>query len=986
MTGPPDDQTDPPAPEPRPASTADGVPEWIGHYRVERELGRGGMGVVLLARDTRLDRPVAVKALPDAFATHPDRLARFRREARLLASIHHPNIATVFGLEEQRGAHYLVLEHIEGRTLSDVLDAGPPPIDDATAIARDVARALEAAHARAVIHRDLKPSNVMLAADGSAKVLDFGLARSAADGNATTTPGSSAAPADAPAASHPSAADDRSSELDTLTTAPTAFAQGSGHTPTVPGAVLGTAPYMSPEQARGKPVDHRTDVWSFGVLLYELLTGVGPFGGDTAADSIAAILHAGPDLDALPADTPPGLRRVLARCLERDPDRRYQHMGDARLDLEESSLADAARSAGEPVAERRGWAGPAVAAMAAAAAVLAGGIGWFARPDPPTPEPPVVDAALPLPDGLRVAHGFERGVAFAPGGDAVVLPVGAVDPDDWLRVTAESLAIRRLGGPGLTRLPDTAGATDPVFSPDGARVAFVTGVPGGAIRSAPAGGGPPITLADDLGFLSGLAWSPDGRIVFGGPFQQLRAIPEGGGEPTPLTSIDADRGETGHQLPHALPDGSILFTVTRFGYPRDRDDSFEIWALDADTGERHEVLAGFSSPRVSGGTLFAVRDRDLFAAPFDLENLRTAGPPRRVLETVMWAVGNGSNTGEETGAAVYDVSSRGDLVFAPGGDIPPPNRDLVRVDETGAETPIAPATTLYGVALLGDRRHLVFTTAGAEPGVATFDLERGITRRRAVGGGTFLPFPGPGPDRFSYDYRTADGSRVLRTHHVDSDEPDDRTIELPESGSEGFALTLGWSHSGEHLLVMRGSEGERGPRWGLFARDPESGEESAVVPETSSRLAWPALSPDDRWITYTLIRPSGPRVFVRPFLREGPTVPVSSESAMSSFFAPSGDRLMLVRADDVRGAERALLEASFDEDEAGRPVIGEPAELFELPPSRYASTIPFRSFDALPGGGFVFVRAVDAEVRRELRDNTYPDRLRLITNWTGSLR
>ncbi|MEC9374678.1 MAG: serine/threonine-protein kinase, partial [Planctomycetota bacterium] len=275
----------------------------IGAYRVVREIGRGGMGIVHLGQDTRLGREVAIKAIPEQVADDPDRLARFEREARILASLNHPAIAAVYALEVADGKKYLVMEHVAGETLSARLDRGAIPVDEAIEIAAQIADGLEAAHAAGVVHRDLKPGNVMLTAEGKVKVLDFGLARM-----------------------------DEESSFSSSQDGPTATSPAP-HSPSTPGAVLGTAPYMSPEQARGRKVDRRTDVWSFGVVLYEMLTGRSPFRGETTSDSIGAVLHREVEFAALPRETPVMVRHVLRRCLERDRDRRYRDMGDIRIEL-----------------------------------------------------------------------------------------------------------------------------------------------------------------------------------------------------------------------------------------------------------------------------------------------------------------------------------------------------------------------------------------------------------------------------------------------------------------------------------------------------------------------------------------------------------------------------------------------------------------------------------------------------------------------------
>ena len=293
----------------------------IGPYTVEAEIGRGGMGVVYRATDTRLGRPVAIKALPEELAGDPERLARFEREARTLAALNHPNVAGIHGVEEHRGYRYLILEFVDGETLAERLDRGPLAVDEALEVCAQICQGVEAAHEAGIIHRDLKPANVKLTPDGKVKVLDFGLAKETKEGS--------------------------SSSVD-VTRSPTITAAQS---PTAAGVILGTAPYMSPEQARGRPVDRRSDVWSLGVMLYECLTGASPFVGETVSDSIAAILQAEVDFNRLPAATPRSVRRVLRRCLERDKERRFRDIGDVGLELVEASEG----RDDEPARYRRSW-------------------------------------------------------------------------------------------------------------------------------------------------------------------------------------------------------------------------------------------------------------------------------------------------------------------------------------------------------------------------------------------------------------------------------------------------------------------------------------------------------------------------------------------------------------------------------------------------------------------------------------------------------
>ncbi len=454
-------------------------PASISHYTITRELGRGGMGVVYLARDTRLDRDVAIKSLPAELASDPARLERFEREAKTLAQLHHPNIAAIYGVEVQDGARYLVLEYVEGDTLAERLDRGPLALDDAVELAGQIAAGIEAAHEAGVVHRDLKPGNVILTPDGHAKVLDFGLAR------ADDPQSNSSAGLDSP----------------TMTTPVM-------HSPTIAGAILGTAPYMSPEQARGRRVDSRTDVWSFGVVLYEMLTGEGPFRGETATDSIGAILHKDVDLDRLPAQTPAMVRHVMRRCLERDKTKRMQAIGDVRVELEEAArLLESGEY--EPVGaaaatRRKSWAWPFVAAL------LFGGLlaSLLLRPSaaaptlaaPTTTAMPRIGAVTQLTD----VAGQEMSPALSPDGKTLLYVM--------FEGGGSVIYAQRVGGSNPINLTPGPGVlnTDPAFSPDGERIAFVSSREGGGVFVMGATGENPRRVSD-VGFDP--AWSPDGRSL-----------------------------------------------------------------------------------------------------------------------------------------------------------------------------------------------------------------------------------------------------------------------------------------------------------------------------------------------------------------------------------------------------------------------------------------------------------------------------------------
>lgn len=440
------------------------------------------MGVVYLARDTRLDRDVAIKSLPAELASEPARLERFEREAKTLAQLHHPNIAAIYGVEVRDGARYLVLEYVEGETLADRLDRGPLALDEALELAGQIAAGVEAAHEAGVVHRDLKPANVIVTPDGRAKVLDFGLAR--AEESQSSTGGSNAG-------------------LDSPTmTSPVM------HSPTIAGAILGTAPYMSPEQARGRRVDSRTDVWSFGVTLYEMLTGEGPFRGETATDSIGAILHKDVDLDRLPAQTPAMVRHVMRRCLERDKTMRMQAIGDVRVELEEAArLLDSGEY--EPVgaaASSRGnrWVWPFVAAL------LLGGLVASLLLRPPAAAPMLAaptTAAMPRIGAvtqLTDVAGQEMSPALSPDGKTLLYVMYGD--------TGSHVFMQRVGGSNPINLTPGEGKLniDPAFSPDGERIAFASTREGGGVFVMGATGENPRRVSDE-GFDP--AWSPDGRSL-----------------------------------------------------------------------------------------------------------------------------------------------------------------------------------------------------------------------------------------------------------------------------------------------------------------------------------------------------------------------------------------------------------------------------------------------------------------------------------------
>jgi hypothetical protein len=597
----------------------------LGVYEVIAHIGEGGMGQVYRARDTRLDRDVAIKILPEAFAVDEERVARFQREAKVLASLNHKNIAIIHGLEQAGNVHALVMELVPGEDLSQRIARGAIPLDEALSIARQIAEALEAAHDAGIIHRDLKPANIKVREDGTVKVLDFGLAK-AMEPPPGSSPGASMSP--------------------TITTPAMTHA----------GIILGTAAYMSPEQARGKPVDRRADIWAFGVVLFEMLTGRRAFEGDDISITLAAVIMKEPEWRALPARTPSGLRRLLASCLKKDPRARLRDIGDARLQIEEL-LSGSPEEAGEPELPRAlpPWR-RAVPWTAAGALVLALMLAlWAARRPPPQAQPQ-------QPQRLSIELGADASLVtdfFAAGGAAAVLsPDGRVLAFVARKAAGEAsqLYIRRLDQLEAAPLAGTEDAHNPFFSPDGQWVAFFAG---GKLKKVAITAGTVVTLCD-VGTPGdrGGTWSEDGSILFarGG----LWRVSSAGGAAEAMTTPDTAAGEVSYNWPQALPGGeAVLFTA----YPR--IPSLQDQVLEAnlvvqrlpDGPKKIVHRRGNYGRYLPSGHLVYVYEGTLFAAPFDVDRLETTGPAVPALEEIT----------ARQGGAQFDFSNRGTLAFVPGG-------------------------------------------------------------------------------------------------------------------------------------------------------------------------------------------------------------------------------------------------------------------------------------------------------------------------------
>jgi len=641
----------------------------LGPYSVTAKLGEGGMGEVYRARDTQLDRDVALKILPESFADDPDRLMRFEREAKTLAALNHPNIAAIYGIEHAAGQRALVMELVEGDDLSDRIAHGAIPLDDALPIARQIAEALEAAHDAGVIHRDLKPANIKVRADGTVKVLDFGLAKAAqgvqGDGSALRQQDPSPSTMTSPAM-------------------------------TAMGMILGTAAYMAPEQAKGRAVDRRADIWAFGVVLYEMLTGRRAFQGEDVSDLLVAVLSKDVDLTALPPATPARVRRLIARCLDRNPRTRLQHIGEARITLTDTAGDDLSAPAA-PTPARPLWRQPSAWMLVAAVAAVSAGLTWWAaQPVSQVSSAPVTRFSVALPSGNDFINPTSREIAISPAGSAVAF--------EW----NDQLWIRRFEEREPTLLVQgVVHVRNPFFSPDGQYVGFF--VDGQMMRVA-VSGGPPDVIGGPTGERpSGASWADDGYIYvgIGGDISRL---PETGGVPEVIIDIPDGQQASNPQL---LPGGRwMLFTL--LDGLRDWDEA-QIVAQSLESSERRVLVtsgrAGWVTPT---GHLLYVFGGVLYARAFDTEAIAVTGGAVPIVSNVRTAAAN------YTGAAFFEVSPRGDLIYVDGATgMFSPTR-LAWLDRSGRETllPIE-AQPFYHMDLSPDGRRIA---AAVRPSAQQSDI------------------------------------------------------------------------------------------------------------------------------------------------------------------------------------------------------------------------------------------------------------------------
>ncbi len=766
------------------------------------------MGEVYRARDGKLGRDVAIKVLPEAFAADAERLARFRREAQVLASLNHPHIAAIYGLAEADGVEGLVLELVEGETLGERIARGPLPFEEALQIARQIADALEAAHERGIVHRDLKPANVKLTPDGNVKVLDFGLAK------ALTGDRSS------PDASH----------SPTLTAASTSA-----------GMVIGTAAYMSPEQARGRPVDKRADIWAFGAILFEMLTGRRLFEGETVSDVLAGVLRQEIDFESVPAETPSAIVRLLHRTLERDPKSRLHDIADARLEIEES-LRTPRRSAETAAPPKRvrtpGW-----LPWSIAAAALLIGAALARRTQPPKDE--LVHLSVPLPDTMSLDPNLleqTQILAISPDGRRIAFLARKEE--------SRSLFVRDLSRERAEPVAGTENGSEPFFSPDGEWLGFVAG---GRLQKTSLRGGTPISLAIAPGS-RGAAWGAGGSIVFAPTVSSpLFRIPDAGGEPRPLTVLDTASRERTHRWPDVISEGNwVLFTVGTEDKPGDYDES-RIDAVSLETGKRHVVYRGASLARFAPPDhLLLARHGDVLAARFDAKTAQVRGAAVPVLQGVS---GEG-----RSGISFFSAARNNALLYAVGLSLQGTN-EIVWMDRTGRSAPTGIPPGLYtALALSPDGQKLTYATGpggGARSDVWIADLANSSQFQLTSSGQAVAPCWTP--DGASVVFSSATGDAVMR-QRADGG----AAAELLWRSPYGVPIAPNsFSADGSELTVTL--SGRSGSRADLFLISLSGERKVRPLIATSAAEYRGMISPNGRWIAYTGEYEGGPQVYVQPY-------------------------------------------------------------------------------------------------------------------------
>ena len=894
----------------------------LSHFKITAKLGEGGMGEVYRAEDTKLGRDVAIKVLPEAVASDPERLARFEREAKVLASLNHANIAAIYSFEssERAGAspaptqdgsepgttdvgeglapslHFLVMELVEGEDLKEQLERGALSYEAAQPIAVQIAEALEAAHEKGIIHRDLKPANIKVTPDGQVKVLDFGLAK-ALDPQDLKTPGPQS-----------------------LSLSPTLTAQM-----TQAGVLMGTVAYMSPEQARGQEVDKQADIWAYGVVLFEMLTGRTAFPGDTVTDVMAAVVTQEPDWNTLPPGTPWHVTEVLRLCLAKDPRQRVHDIADSRLMLTSSAAPMTETS---PVAEAKTWRRFLPWSVAAALAVIAAGLAILPRSQE-APPGAVQRLSITLPAAAGLAA--NEVIVLSPDGGKLVM-VGYENG-------ARKLLLRRLGSGEIEPIPETEGVDNPFFSPDGASIGFTRDK---EMLTMSLETGRATTIAKAT--WGGGSWGLDNTIVYTPYYTSgLHRIPAAGGDPEELTAPDLEAGELGHFWPQHLPGGSVvLFTAFSVPLTRSSIDAYDLESGTAKTLVEDGVWGRYSPT----GHLLFIRDHTLMAVRLDLQKVEIAGAPVPILTDIIPDIGQGD--------APLSFAANGTLAYVPGAVMHPP-RQLAWVDQNGNETPIGEAQRYGHPRISPDGARIAVTIRDQSWDLWALELDRGTLSRLSFEpatqfGAQWMPdgeriVYGQDDPPYNLYRRTADGTsrpELLVESPLDKEarsiSPDGKFLFFSVSGSEaGYDL---W------LLPLEGN-GQPEP-WLATPFNEDFG----------------AFSPDGNWVAYQSDETGKNEVYVNRFPDGGRKLQVSIDGGSRPLWSRDGRELYF------RAGHRVI---AVEVTAGDRMTASRPRELFS---GSYMVTTNRQNYDVAADGRFVMIKTPDEDWPREIN---------VVLNWFQEL-
>ena len=885
----------------------------LGSYEVAGELGAGGMGIVYRARDTRLARDVAIKMLPGEFVSDPDRLARFQREAKVLASLNHPNIGAIYGLEDFNGAPVLILELVEGETLAERLTRGAIPAEEALRIAIHTADALEAAHDRGVIHRDLKPGNIKITPDGKVKVLDFGLAKAVAG--------------DEPAA--------------ILSNSPTL-----SHAATMQGVILGTAAYMPPEQAKGRTVTRGADIWAFGCVLFEMLAGRPAFEGEDVSEILASVIKGTTNLNLLPADLHPAVRRVTKRCLEKDLAKRFRDIGDVRYELAEV-LADATSAAVQPAAEARGSERMSKRAwiVAIVVGIVAAVSAWSLKPSPRLGPGRVYHFEYQLPEGREFEVAGRNILALSSDGSR------------FLYKAIGGLYWRSMDSAETTLIPGTGGTdlfiSTAVFSPDGEWIALWTG-PDRQIKKVPKSGGAAVLLCSSTQPF-GIDWSTDNNILYGQSDGVWRVSANGG---KPERIIDAEQGEQ-VDSPQLLPGTEwVLFTSTRSTGPN-RWDQGEIVAASLKSKHRKTLWRGGSDGRyVPTGHLVYALGNDMYAVPFDLKKLETIGGQVPIIQGVR----RSGNPAGNTSTANYAFSNSGSLIYIPGSA--DRERTLVLVERAGTVQRLGmPAKVYLNPRLSPDEKKIAVETEESNGhAIWVYDLAgTSDIRQLTLKGNNERPIWMPDSRHVTFA-SDQDGPMSIYTQPIDGSPPERLTT--AEKGTEHWPES--WSPDGSTLsfALVQGTDSA------IWTVSPATRTPKLFADETGVQRG-STFSPDGKWIAYHSAEGGTNNIYVQAY-PAGPKKRVTQDRRSFAVWPTHGNELFY----SVPGGGLFARTVSFKDG-----LTFGPEQAVPLPNAEFINNMGngYRLYDVSPDGKRFLVML-------PANETTSRSQINIVLNWFEELK